>query len=90
MSNIENNLLTYEETKRLNKCLIVETQCNQNQNKLQPHVQKDSNSRNVANKHAINFNETEKQTVNENQENQTTSKPKLKKIKPLKFKNTRF
>ena len=68
----------------------MEPQCSQKQNKIQPHVQKDSNSRNVANKHAINFNETEKQTVNENQENQTISKPKLKKIKPLKFKKTNF
>ena len=90
ISNIENKILTYEETENLNKNVIVEPQCNQKQNKIQSLVQKDSNSRNVTNKHAINFNETDKQLVNQNQENQTISKPKLKKIKPLKLKKQFF
>ena len=68
----------------------MEPQCNQMQNKLQPLVQKDSNSRNVAIKHAITFNDTEKQTVNENQENQTTLKQKLMKVKLLKLKKNSF
>ena len=88
ISNIQNKIPTYEETENLNQSVIVEPQCNQNQNKIQPLVQKDLNSRNVAKKHMINFNKTEKQSVNQHQENQTILKPKLKKIKPLKLKKT--